>query len=107
ARRAAPYPRRETFASLRPLREAQAGDASHRRADGFGEGAYRGRSGEDSFDDVAEVVGEPEVAAVVAVGQLRVIEAQQVQDGRVQVVDVHLVLRRPGAELVGRAVNRP
>ena len=33
-------------------------------------------------------VGQAEVAAGVAVGQLLVVEAQQVQDRRVQVVDV-------------------
>ena len=40
-------------------------------------------------------VGEPEIAAGVAVGELLVVEAEQVQDRRVQVVDVDLVLRPP------------
>ena len=51
-------------------------------------------------------VGQAEVAAGVAVGELLVVEAEQVQDRRVQVVDVDLVLDRLEAELVGRAVRR-
>ena len=39
-------------------------------------------------------IGQPEVAALEAVGQLRVIEAEQVQNRRVQVVDVDRVLGR-------------
>ena len=50
-------------------------------------------------------VGQAEVAAGVAVGQLLVVEAEQVQHRRVQVVDVDLVLDRREAELVGRAVR--
>ena len=50
-------------------------------------------------------VGQAEVAAGVAVGELFVVEAQQVQDRGVQVVDVDLVLDRLEAELVGRAVD--
>ena len=50
-------------------------------------------------------VGQAVVAAGVAVGQPLVVEAQQVQDRRVQVVDVDLVLDRVPAELVGRAVD--
>ena len=37
-------------------------------------------------------VGQPEVAALEAVGQPLVVEAEQVQDRGVQVVDVDLVL---------------
>ena len=51
--------------------------------------------------DLAVHVGQAEVAALEAVGQLRVVEAEQVQDRRVQVVDVDLVLDRVEAELVG------
>ena len=49
-------------------------------------------------------VGQAEVAAGVAEGQLFVIHAQQVQQGGVEVVDVHAVLRRLEAEVVGLAV---
>ena len=50
-------------------------------------------------------VGQAEVAAGVAVGELLVVEAQQVQDRGVQVVDVDLVLHGLEAELVGGAVD--
>ena len=36
----------------------------------------------------ARHVGQPEVAAAVAIGQFGVVDAEQVQDGGVQVVDV-------------------
>ena len=48
-------------------------------------------------------VGQPEVAALEAEGQLGVVEAEQVQDRRLQVVDVDAVLDRREAELVGLA----
>ena len=50
-------------------------------------------------------VGEAEVAALEAVGELLVVEAEQVQDGGVQVVDVDLALDDAEAEFVGRAVD--
>ena len=52
------------------------------------------RSCNDRLDDLPVHVGQPVVAAAVAVGQPLVVDAQQVQDGGVQVVDVDLVLRR-------------
>src|SRR5579884_4364314 len=53
--------------------------------------------------DLPMHVRQAEVAALEAVGQLRVIEAQQMQEGRVQVVDVDLVLDHVEAEVVGLA----
>src|SRR5262245_65630377 len=50
-------------------------------------------------------VGQPEVAAGVTVCELFVIEAQEVQDRGVQVVDVDAVLDRGEAKLVGAAVD--
>ena len=50
-------------------------------------------------------VGQTKIAAGVAVGQLLVIEAQQVQDRRVQVVDVNAALDRVPAKLVGGSVD--
>src|SRR5262249_50834025 len=47
------------------------------------------------------------MAAAVEIRQLFVIEAEQVQDGCVQVVDVDLVLDGGVAELVGGAVYLP
>ena len=64
-------------------------------------------SGQDLADDAAVDVGQAEVAAGVAVGELLVVEAEQVQDRGVQVVDVDLVLDGLEAELVGRAVDVP
>ena len=64
------------------------------------------RSGQDFADDVAVDVGQAEVAALEAVGQLGVVEAQQVQDRGLQVVDVDAVLDGVEAELVGLADGR-
>ena len=49
-------------------------------------------SDQNLLDHLAVDVGQPEVAAGVPVGESLVVQPQQVQDGRVQVVDVHLVL---------------
>ena len=48
-------------------------------------------------------VGEAEVAALGAVGELGVVEAEEMKDGGVEVVDVDLVLHGIEAELVGFA----
>src|SRR5947207_12717123 len=57
-------------------------------------------------DDVAVDVGEAEVAAGVAVGEALVVEAQKVQDRRLDVVDVDSVLDGIEAQLVSRAVRQ-
>lgn len=49
-------------------------------------------------------VGQAVVAALKAIAQARVIEAKQVQNRRLQVVDVNFVLGDAEAELVGFAV---
>ncbi len=54
---------------------------------------------EDLPNDVAVDVGQAVVAAAVAIGQPLVVEAHQVQDRRVQVVDVDLVLRRRASRI--------
>ena len=59
-----------------------------------------------SLHHAAVDIGQPEVAAAVAVGQPLVVDAQQVQDRGVQVVDVDAVLDGVHAELVGGAVGR-
>ena len=48
-------------------------------------------SANDLLDHVAEHVGEAVVAPLVLVGEALVIDAQQVQDGGVEVVDVDAV----------------
>ena len=57
------------------------------------------------MDDVAVDVGEAEVATGVAVGELFVIEAEEVEHGGVEVVDVDLVFDGLEAEVISRAVN--
>ncbi len=52
-------------------------------------------------------VGETVVAAAVSVRESLVIEAHQVQDGRVQVVDVDLVFHGVPTEVVGGPVDVP
>ena len=49
---------------------------------------------QDLRHDVAVHVGQPEVAALEPVRQPRVIDAEQVQDRRLQVVDGDRVRRR-------------
>src|SRR5262245_47223148 len=51
-------------------------------------------------------VSEAEVAAAVAERQFLVVDAHQVQDGGVQVVDVDPVLDGVHPQLVGRSVDR-
>ena len=50
-------------------------------------------------------VGQAEVATAVAVGQLRVIHTEQMQDRRVQVMDVHPFFDGVNTEFVCRAVD--
>jgi len=51
-------------------------------------------------------VGQPKVAAGEAEGEFGVVEAEEVQDRGVQVVDVDAVFDGFVAEFVGRAVQR-
>ena len=50
-------------------------------------------------------VGEAEVAAGVVVGEAFVIEAEEVEDGGLEVVDVDFVLSDMEAEVIGLAVG--
>src|SRR5262245_40832225 len=61
-------------------------------------------SGKDVLDHDARDIRKTEVAAIEAVGQALVVEAEQVQDRRVQVVDADAIDHRLVAELVGLAV---
>src|SRR5262245_18073889 len=62
-------------------------------------------SGEDILDDVAVDIGQAEVTSGVAIRQLRVVEAQEVQNGRVQVVDMYHLLDGTITKPVGGAVD--
>src|SRR5262245_223790 len=63
-------------------------------------------SAENRTNHPAMHAGKPAVPATVAECQTFMIETQQVQNGRVQIVNVHGVLDNAVAELVGAAVGR-
>ncbi len=50
-------------------------------------------------------IGQTEIAARIAIREPLVIESEQVEHRGVQIVDVHLVLDRVVAVIVGRAVG--
>src|SRR5262245_1049045 len=60
---------------------------------------------QDVANDVAVHVGEPEVAARVAVGQLLVIEPHEMQDRGVEVVDVDFLFAHGRPNFIGRAIS--
>ena len=62
-----------------------------------------GELGEDFLDDFAVDVGEAEVSALGTVGEFGVVEAEEVKEGGVEVVDVDFVLHGVEAEFVGFA----
>lgn len=49
-------------------------------------------------------VGEPVVAALVAIGELFVVDAHQVHDGGIQVMHMHRILGDVVAKIVGFSV---
>ncbi len=61
-------------------------------------------SRQDLVDHAAAEVGEAVVAAVVAVGEFFVIEAEEVEEGGVEVIHVDFVFDGFVAELIGGAV---
>src|SRR5262245_32664989 len=60
-----------------------------------------GRSRQQFADRVSVDIGEAEVAALEAEGELRVLQAQQMEDRRVDVVDVAGIFDGREAEFVG------
>src|SRR5690606_32895854 len=60
-------------------------------------------SGDQLLDDLAGDVGEAEVAALEAVGEAGMVEAEEAEDGGVVVVDVDRILGDAPADLVGLA----
>ena len=54
---------------------------------------------------IARDVGEAEVASGVAIGQSFVVDAEQVQHRRVQIVDARTVLRGAESEVVRRSMH--
>ena len=61
---------------------------------------------DEVVDDVAVDVGEAVIPAGVAVGELLVVEAHEVEDRGIHVVDVDAVLDGREPELVGGAVAK-
>ena len=67
-------------------------------------GKFRLLSGEDGFDDLPVDVGEAVVTALKFIGQLLVIEAEEVEDGGLEVVDVDAVFDDVEADFIAFAV---
>ena len=53
------------------------------------------------MDDMSVDIGEAEIPAGVSVGEVFVVEPHEVQDGGVEIVNVHLVFDRRETEFVG------
>src|SRR5262249_58512043 len=62
-------------------------------------------SGQQTCQHVAVHVGQPALDAVVVERQALVIDAEQVQDGGVKIVDIDRVLGGLPADVVGRSVS--
>ena len=58
---------------------------------------------QEVVDNFSGDVGQAEVAALPAVGQAEVVDAQQVQHGGVQIVDVDHIFHRVVAQFVRRS----
>ena len=56
------------------------------------------------MNDFTVDVCQAEVAAAVAVGQAFVVQREEVQNGRVQIVDVHFVFRSVVALIISGSV---
>src|ERR1019366_3425189 len=92
--------------SPRPPRSARR--APRRRTLRLRPGPWRAASSrEDRLHHAPGDVRQPEIAAVEAVRELRVVKAERAKDRGMQVVDVHLVRDRLGPERVRRPVDRP
>jgi len=83
----------------------EGGGSAEPAARWYGAGEFLELSGEDFFDDVAVDVGEAVVAAGVVEGEAFVIEAHEVEDGGVEVVDVDAIGGDADPVFVGLAVG--
>lgn len=70
-----------------------------------GRKATHHRLGEQRLDDVAVDVGEAEMAALEFIGETEVIDAEAMENGGVEVVDIHGVTGDVVAEVVGFTVG--
>ena len=64
-----------------------------------------GDSGDEFLDHMPVDIGQAKVAAGAAEGEFLVIEAEQRENGRVEIMDVNLVLNRRESEFIGCSVN--
>lgn len=65
------------------------------------------RSGQDALHDVAVDIGQAEIATRMAIGESFVIEAQQVQHGGVQIMNVDAIFDSPISKFIGVPVGEP
>lgn len=63
-------------------------------------------SGQNPFHDLPRHIGKAIVTAIVTVGELFVIEPEQVKDSGVEVVHMHLVFGYTDAGVIGFAIDR-
>ncbi len=68
---------------------------------------YERPSSNDLFRHNSRYIGQPEIASAVPIRQPLVIESEQVQHGRVEIVDVHAVFDGVVADVVRGSVNEP
>src|ERR1700733_6254672 len=59
---------------------------------------------DDVMDHLAGRIGKPEVAPAVSIGQLQMVDAEQIENGGGQVVHVNRLLNGLVSEVVGGAV---
>ena len=63
-------------------------------------------SGQDFFDDVSGQTGQPIISTAEVIGQLRVIETQQMHDGGMEVVDVRITRVDYAESITGEVYRR-
>ena len=64
-----------------------------------------GRSGQQSIDDMSVHVGQPKITALMPIRQSLVIKTEAMENRRLQIMDMHLVLHDVEAEVVRLSVR--
>jgi hypothetical protein len=88
-----------------PLRQARRAARRPRGPSSDHCGENSNRLSENLLDNAPVYVREAEVAPAVSVRQFGVIEPEQIENGRVQIVRVNFVHRGPESELVGLPIS--